>query len=191
MESLIVLSIASYLIGSIPTGYLLAKTFGKHDLSKKGSKNIGATNAYRVAGKAVGVATLIADLAKGVIAILLARQLNSEHSELLAGIFVILGHIFPVWLRFKGGKGVATSLAVFTMIDLRLGFIAFGSFVIMFLFFRIVAVASMTAALTTSVIGAFLVSGDIAYMVIFISILIFWRHRENVVRILEGKEKKI
>jgi glycerol-3-phosphate acyltransferase PlsY len=77
------------------------------------------------------------------------------------------------------------------MIDLRLGFIAFGSFVIMFLFFRIVAVASMTAALTTSVIGAFLVSGDIAYMVIFISILIFWRHRENVVRILEGKEKKI
>ncbi len=194
MDAYIILSLASYLIGSIPTGYLLSQTFGKHDLKSKGSKNIGATNAYRVAGKAVGIATLVADFSKGVLAVVLATHLKAqdlEIAQLLAGFFVIIGHVFPIWLKFSGGKGVATSLAVFFVIEPNLGFIALTSFLVMFVFFRIVAVASLTAALVTSLLGAFMVSGDKATLVIVISLLIFWRHKDNIVRILDGKEKRI
>ncbi len=194
MEAYLILSITAYLIGSIPTGYLLAQTFGKKDISKKGSKNIGATNAYRVAGKIVGISTLTADIFKGIIAVLIAQYTkvgDTELAELIAGFSVVLGHIFPIWLNFKGGKGVATGLAVITMIAPSIGIIAFSAFTIMFLFFRIVAVASLTAALTATLVSSFTLSGEIAYTVLVISLIIFWRHKENVSRILDGKEKKI
>ncbi len=194
MDAYIILGLVSYLIGSIPTGYLFSQTFGNHDLKSKGSKNIGATNAYRVAGKAVGIATLIADFSKGALAVILAMYLkvgDVEMAKLIAGFFVIIGHIFPVWLKFSGGKGVATSLAVFFLVDPNLGFIALTSFFIMFVFFRIVAVASLTAALATSLLGAFIVPGEVATLAIVISLIIFWRHKENILRILDGKEKRI
>lgn len=194
MEVYIVLSLVAYLIGSIPTGYLITQTFGNKDLKKSGSKNIGATNAYRVAGKAIGLATLMSDFGKGAIAVLLVDYLkvaDKELAQLLAGFFVIVGHIFPVWLKFNGGKGVATSLGAFFLIEPKLGFIAVTSFVVMFVFFRIVAVSSLTAALVTSLLASFMMNGEVASLVIIVSLMIFWRHRENVLRILDGKEKRI
>jgi len=194
MEAYIVISLVAYLIGSIPTGYLLAQTFSNKDLKKGGSKNIGATNAYRLAGKRIGIATLVCDFGKGALAVLLVDYLkvaDKEMAQLFTGFFVILGHMFPVWLKFSGGKGVATSLGAFFLVEPKLGFIAITSFVIMFVFFRIVAVGSLTAALVTSLLASFMMTGEVAALVIIVSLMIFWRHRDNVLRILDGKEKRI
>lgn len=194
MDSLIILCLASYLIGSIPTGYLLAQTYGKQDLTKKGSKNIGTTNAYRIAGKKIGIATLLADFIKGIVPILLAQQIflpEENNAMLLAGFFAVIGHIFPIWLGFKGGKGVATSVAVCSLINPILGLVAFSTFVLMFVFFRIVAIASLTAVFAVTITGICILPEESAFAVMVISSLIFWRHKENISRLLEGKEKKI
>lgn len=182
------------MIGSIPSGYLLSQSYGKKDISKKGSKNIGSTNAYRVAGKYIGIATLVADVTKGIIPIFLAKNLFPNYhvdAVIMAGLLTVIGHIFPVWLKFNGGKGVATSFAVFLAIEPMLGLAAMTTFLIIYLVSRVVSVASLTAVLTTTLISSFTVDGKIAYLILVLSLLVFWRHKENIKRILEGKEKKI
>lgn len=194
MENFLLLGAVSYLLGSIPSGYLISQTYGKKNITSHGSRNIGTTNAYRVAGKKIGIATMIADMLKGVLAVLLAINYFEPYDPtalLVAGLMVVIGHIFPVWLKFKGGKGVATGIAALTTAEPMLGGIAIVTFLIMFVSFRIVSMSSLTAALCTAVVGSFMVEGEIAFLTLAIAILIFYRHKENIIRLLEGKETKL
>jgi glycerol-3-phosphate acyltransferase PlsY len=189
---MIIVALGSYLLGSIPFGVLVAKAFGIGDLRNAGSGNIGATNAYRVGGKKVGILTLILDAAKGYIAVYVTGYLFPlEQLKALAMLAVMCGHCFPIWLKFKGGKGVATMVASYLAISPMLGLIVILTWVTLFLLKRISSLASLVAAVVGFCVFAY-GEGEISLsmVAIFIAILIvFIRHKENITRLLHGEEK--
>ncbi len=196
--SLAVLAV-SYLLGSIPFGYLLVRIFRKEDIRATGSGNIGATNVARSGAKGLGILTLLLDLAKGYIAVLLARHvapgLPSRPSDLavLAAVAAVLGHVFPVWLRFRGGKGVATALGVFLALLPLVVLAALGVFVLTVVTTRIVSLASIIAAATLPVFALWL-SPDRSpiYLagVLFIALLVIVKHHANIARLIRGREPR-
>jgi glycerol-3-phosphate acyltransferase PlsY len=196
----IFIALFGYLLGSVPTGLLLTKLFSKVDPRKTGSKNIGATNIFRTAGKALGILTLVGDVLKGVIPTVIAMHLVpadqwglSRHVWIaLAGLSPFLGHIFSIFLGFKGGKGVATALGVYLPISTISVLIEFLIFAGIVWKWRYISLGSITCAITISILIAFFRSDSQAYFIVsvIIAALILYRHQSNISRLLQGTESK-
>ena len=187
------IALFGYLLGSVPTGVLLTKFFSKVDPRKVGSKNIGATNIFRTAGKALGILTLVGDVLKGMIPIGIAIQLGvSDLWIAIAGLSAFLGHIFPIFLGFKGGKGVATALGVYVMISPIAVLIEFLLFAGMVWRWRYISLGSISCAATIPILIAFFRSESQAYFMLsfIIAALILYRHQSNISRLLQGAESK-
>jgi glycerol-3-phosphate acyltransferase PlsY len=189
----IFIALFGYLLGSIPTGLILTKLFSKADPRKTGSKNIGATNIFRTVGKTLGVLTLVGDSLKGAIPIWIAIQWGESDLWIAAsGLTPFLGHVFPIFLGFKGGKGVATALGVYLVISPIAVLIEFIIFVVIVWKWRFVSLGSITCATTIPILIAFFRSDSQLYFVlsVIIAALILYRHQSNISRLLQGTENK-
>ena len=189
----IFITLFGYLLGSVPTGIVLTRLFSKVDPRKSGSKNIGATNIYRTAGKTLGVLTLVGDMLKGAIPIWLAIMWGiSDLWIAIVGLSPIIGHIFPIFLGFKGGKGVATALGIYLVISPIAVLIEFFLFAFIVWKWRIIALGSITCATTIPILIAFFRSDSKAYFIlsVIIAALILYRHQSNIARIIQGTENK-
>lgn len=196
--TLLAIPIAAYLLGSIPFGVILTRAFGKGDVRQVGSGNIGATNVARAAGLLAGILTLALDVAKGAAAVLLAEKLSNDSATwmMIAAFAVLLGHCFPVWLKFKGGKGVATAAGVFLVLSPLACFAAVVLFILAVLFWRYVSLGSVSAATAMPLLIYFLWAPrhapplTVTLGVVAVAVLIIYKHRGNLQRLLEGSEPK-
>jgi glycerol-3-phosphate acyltransferase PlsY len=189
----IFIALFGYLLGSVPFGLLLARLFSHIDPREIGSKNIGATNIFRTAGKTLGILTLVGDVLKGVAPVWIATHWNlPDHWITIAGLSSFLGHVFPLFLGFKGGKGVATALGVYLVISPIALVIEILLFLILVWKWRYISLGSMFCAATMPILIAFFRSDSRAYFVlsVFIGALILYRHQSNIVRLLQGTENK-
>ena len=187
MEYLII-SLGSYLMGSIPFGFILTKLFLKKDIRNIGSGNIGATNALRTGNRLIGYTTLLLDVSKAVIPIIYVK-LNYPDFILIASLSAFLGHVFPLWLKFKGGKGVATYIGILFSINLFYGFIFILSWIFVFLITKYSSLSSIIASLILPFyLLIFENSNSIFFGIMFV--LIFYTHRENVKRLKNKEESK-
>ncbi len=181
----------AYALGSIPFGVLLARAAGLGDLRKIGSGNIGATNVLR-AGKGknkwVAVLTLILDASKGAAAVLISRYIYDDYAACFAGFFVVIGHAFPVWLRFRGGKGVATTLGVILALNWPLGVMVCALWLVTFYFMRISSMASLLSIGYSSIVAHLLEDEKTAILCLMLSAFIIFTHRGNINRLLAGTE---
>ena len=183
------IGIISYLMGSIPFGFILTKTFLKKDIREIGSGNIGATNALRTGNKLIGYTTLILDIIKAVIPVMYVK-LNHPELIYIASLCAFLGHVFPVWLKFKGGKGVATYVGILFTINIFLGFVFCGSWLIIFLLSRYSSLSSLIGSLTIPVYIFFYEQISATFFFGIMFVLIFYTHRENIKRLKNKEESK-
>jgi len=184
-----IVGIASYLMGSIPFGLILTKIFLNKDIREIGSGNIGATNALRTGNKLIGYSTLILDIAKAIIPVIFVK-INYPDLIYIASLCAFLGHVFPIWLKFKGGKGVATYVGILFSINLLLGIIFAASWGIIFLMFRYSSLSSIIGSIS---IPIYILITDQTSNAIFFGImfvLIFFTHRENIKRLKNKEESK-
>lgn len=183
--------VLGYLLGSIPFGMVLARVMGLGNLREIGSGNIGATNVLRTGSKKAAAATLILDGGKGAVAVLLARALAGEDAAQLAGLMAFIGHCFPVWLGFKGGKGVATFLGLLLALFWPAGLAACATWLATAILSRISSLSALVAALLGPVWMALLGAPEGAALAAVLAALIFWRHGANIARLRQGTEPKI
>ena len=187
MEILII-SILSYLIGSIPFGFLLTKFFLKKDIRKIGSGNIGATNVLRTGNKSIGYGTLFLDVTKAVVPIVYLKLNYADYID-IASLCIFLGHVFPIWLKFKGGKGVATYVGILFSINLSIGLVFIGVWFVIFLISKYSSLSSLIASLIIPVyLFIFTNQNFIFFSIMFV--LIFYTHRENIKRLKNKEESK-
>ena len=187
MEYLII-ALCPYLLGSIPFGFILTKIFLKADIRDIGSGNIGATNALRTGNKALGYATLLLDISKAILPVLYVK-FNYPDYIFIASLSTFLGHVFPVWLKFKGGKGVATYVGILFSINITLGLIFIISWVITFFISKYSSLSSLAASIIIPIYLIFFENyNSIFFMIMFV--LIFYTHRENVKRLKNKEETK-
>jgi glycerol-3-phosphate acyltransferase PlsY len=192
------LVLLGYVLGSIPFGYLLVRARSGGDVRAMGSGNIGVTNVARTAGMSIGVATLLLDAGKGYFAVWLAGHFSGGNIRIMmvAGLAAILGHVFPVWLKFSGGKGVATALGVFLMISWAAVAAAVAVFAIVALFWRYVSLASVSAAAALPLLVYFLYAPGHAPPVavtagtLLLAVVVIVKHRENIERLMAGTEPR-
>jgi glycerol-3-phosphate acyltransferase PlsY len=188
-ETLLALALG-YLLGSIPFGLILTRLAGKGDVRKIGSGNIGATNVLRTGSKGLAALTLILDCLKATAAILIARRLFGEDGAIFAAAGALVGHLYPVWLKFRGGKGVATFLGILIpLLPIAAGFYA-AIWIFLLLALRISSVAGMTAAISAPIMAAILHS-SLFPMLLGFAALVLWKHRENIARLTKGIEPRI
>lgn len=180
----------AYLLGSIPFGLLLTKMTGAGDVRKIGSGNIGATNVLRTGKKGLAIATLLLDIGKGAAAVLIAGYLNPDFAA-MAGLAAFLGHVFPVWLKFKGGKGVATFVGVLFALSWMVGLAILLIWVLVATIFKTSSLSSLTATVAGPFLTYFLVSPWAAMWVFLMTFVIIVAHRENIKRLFNGTEPKI
>ncbi|MBX9700176.1 MAG: glycerol-3-phosphate 1-O-acyltransferase PlsY [Acetobacteraceae bacterium] len=180
-----------YLLGSVPWGLVLTRAAGHEDIRGIGSGSIGATNVLRTGSKKLAAATLALDLLKGVLALLLARWAWGETAGLVAGFGAMLGHAFPVWLNFKGGKGVATGGGVLLAAAWWLGLAAALVWLVTALVTRISSAAALATCVAAPVIALLAGRWDLALFAAGIAALVVWRHKSNIERLLAGKEPRI
>mgnify|MGYP001180313224 CR=1 FL=1 len=179
----------SYLLGSIPFGFLLTKIFLKKDIRNIGSGNIGATNALRTGSKSIGYATLVLDILKAVIPVIFVKIYFTDYLY-IASLCVFLGHVFPIWLKFKGGKGVATYVGILCCLDIYLG-ISFGIiWLVTFLLFKYSSLSSLLGSLSIPIINFLIFKEEVIFFFIIMFVLIFYTHRENIKRLLNRSESK-
>jgi acyl phosphate:glycerol-3-phosphate acyltransferase len=187
MEYLII-ALSSYLLGSIPFGFILTKVFLKKDIRDIGSGNIGATNALRTGNKVLGYATLLLDITKAILPVLYVK-FNYPDYIFIASLSAFLGHVFPIWLKFKGGKGVATYVGILFSINLILGLIFVISWVVIFFVSKYSSLSSLVASLVVPIyLIIFENFNSIFFIIMFV--LIFYTHRENVKRLKNKEETK-
>ena len=179
----------SYLIGSIPFGFLLTKIFLEKDIRKIGSGNIGATNALRTGNKLIGYSTLALDIGKAVILLLIIKFNFSEYL-FASSIAVFLGHVFPIWLKFKGGKGVATYVGILFCINIYLVIVFIVSWLVIFTLTKYSSLASMMSSLFVPITSYFLLGDNNYYFYIIFGLLILITHRENIKRLKNNTESK-
>ena len=179
----------SYLIGSIPFGFLLTKIFLKKDIREIGSGNIGATNALRTGNKLIGYSTLILDISKAVILLLIIKFNFSEYL-FISSIAIFLGHVFPIWLKFKGGKGVATYVGILFCINIYLAVIFTIVWFVVFIMSKYSSLASMVASLLVPLSSYFLLNDINYYFYVILFLLILITHRENIKRLKNNTESK-
>ena len=185
----LVVGIISYLMGSIPFGFILTKIFLNKDIREIGSGNIGATNALRTGNKLIGYSTLIFDMTKAIIPVIYVK-INYPDLIYIASLCTFLGHVFPIWLKFKGGKGVATYVGILFSINIMLGLIFVASWGIIFLLFKYSSLSSIISSISVPIY--ILITGQINDAIFFsiMFILIFFTHRENIKRLKNKEESK-
>lgn len=220
IKTYLIVALVSYFLGSIPFGYILVKLFHKKDIRETGSGNIGATNVMRSGAKVLGLVTLLLDAAKGILAIFVTNRLFGNHPEYFgveplymefgnpvfnfssymyqaafAGMFAVVGHLFPVWLKFKGGKGVATALGVFAVIAPKAVLVCFLVFLLTLAAFRYVSLGSILSAAIFPAVVSFtypeLRTVTFLAMATTISCLIIFKHRDNIRRLIAGTESRL
>jgi glycerol-3-phosphate acyltransferase PlsY len=182
--------VGGYLIGSVPFGLLLTKAAGLGDIRQVGSGNIGATNVLRTGRKGLAAATLILDGLKGAVAVLVARQFLGDQ-DVVVGTAAVLGHLFPVWLGFRGGKGVATGLGVLLAAAWPVGLACCALWLVAAKLLKMSSAAALTAFAAAPLFALVLSSADHALMALLIAVLVFWRHEENIRRLVAGTEPRI
>jgi glycerol-3-phosphate acyltransferase PlsY len=191
MDRATILALAiGYLLGSIPFGLLLTRLGGKGDIREIGSGNIGATNVLRTGSKGLAAATLLLDGAKGAAAVLLAQQYWPEAVN-FAAAGALIGHLYPAWLRFKGGKGVATMLGILMPLFWQAAVVYVVVWVGLLLILRISSVAGMAAAASAPVTAAILGEQALFPMLLGFALLVIWKHRENIRRLAKGEEPRV
>ena len=203
MIAYIIVLVIAYLLGSISFSVIISKKMAGFDVREKGSGNAGSTNVLRTVGTKAAVLTLVCDVLKGVVAVLIAALVGNIWRELdgallvqLAGIFVIIGHTFPIFFKFKGGKGVATSLGVLLITNWQIGLICLVFALVLMALTRMVSVGSIGAAILYPVLTLFIsqnyiVPGNYVISSIIIAVLVVFNHRSNVKRLLSGTENRI
>ena len=193
MEDYLLMGVLAYLVGSIPSGLILGKLFWHTDLRKYGSHNIGATNAWRTLGKVPGIIVFLADSLKGQAGVLLGLSLvGTPRAAVIGGLLAIVGHSFSLFLRFHGGKGVATSLGVLTMLMGNVTLIVFALWFTIVYMTRYVSLGSVVAGVLTPILAA-LFAYPMEYIVftVIAAFLVIVRHHENIKRLMDGTENKI
>lgn len=190
---LLLSALAAYLIGSIPFGLILTRIAGHGDIRKIGSGNIGATNVLRTGDKKLAVLTLLLDGVKGFASILLAKFMVTDVISVVAwmGLATILGHVFPVWLKFKGGKGVATSIGVAFGLNWMMGAAACVIWLLMAALFRYSSLSALVAIGLLPVLALIFSQSPALLPLLLISLLVIWRHKDNIKRLRAGTEPKI
>ncbi|MCW2248780.1 glycerol-3-phosphate acyltransferase PlsY [Azospirillum fermentarium] len=188
---LILAALLGYLLGSIPFGLVLTRLAGLGDIRQIGSGNIGATNVLRTGNKPLALATLLLDSGKGALAALLALWVAGPEAALLAAGGAMLGHTFPVWLGFKGGKGVATALGVLLAVAWPVGAGACLTWLAVAALFRISSLSALVALALAPLTSLWLATAPVAALALFIAVLVFIRHEANIRRLLKGEEPKI
>ena len=191
IAALILWGLIGYLLGSIPFGMVLAKQMGLGNLREIGSGNIGATNVLRTGNKKAAALTLLLDAGKGALVVLLARAMAGPDAVQLAALTAMLGHCYPVWLRFKGGKGVATFLGIMLAFSWPVGLGCSLAWLFGVAISRQSSMGALTAAAASTFLLVFLGSGQALLLGIALTLVVFWRHRENIRRIRAGTEPKI
>jgi glycerol-3-phosphate acyltransferase PlsY len=186
----------AYLLGSIPFGYLLVRIFRNEDIREQGSGNIGATNVARSGAKGLGVATLLLDMGKAYVAVVIARHLAPGVYDVAvaAAVAAVLGHVFPVWLKFRGGKGVASALGVFLALTWPAGVAILLVFAVVFALTRYVSLASIVGLATFPLFGFHFVASRTPVVVfgfLFLPLLIIVKHHSNIRRLLNGTESRL
>ena len=187
---LILVLFYSYFLGSIPCGLIITKIFLKKDIRNVGSGNIGTTNVLRAGNKSLAFTTLIFDILKGYISVLITLKFFSDFIYFSA-LICFIGHIFPVWLKFKGGKGVATYLGIIFALSFKFGIIFIVTWLLISFIFKYSSLASMFGALVVFAYSIILDSTTLSIFLFIIFIIILYTHRENIVRLKESKENKI
>ncbi len=194
----IVFAVAAYLIGSLSFAVIVSRMFGLPNPHSYGSGNPGATNVLRTGRKLAAALTLAGDTGKGALAVILARHFAADYGVGMSGIALValavfLGHVYPLFFRFKGGKGVATALGILCALNLWLGLATLASWLVVVLFFRMVSLASIIAAVFAPVYTAWLfgTASPLLLGVLAIALLLIYRHKENIQRLLAGKESRI
>jgi glycerol-3-phosphate acyltransferase PlsY len=191
MTPIAIALVVGYLLGSIPFGLILTRLSGAGDIRSVGSGNIGATNVLRTGHKGLAAATLLGDLLKGTAAVLAMRMLAGPNAGLIAGLGAVLGHVFPVWLRFKGGKGVATLIGVLAAVSWPTA-LAFGAvWLAVAALTRYSSLAGLIATAFTPLLVALLVGGEAALLFSVLTLIVWIMHRANIARLLAGTEPKI
>jgi acyl phosphate:glycerol-3-phosphate acyltransferase len=194
---ILIVAVLAYLLGSIPFGYLLVLVFRKEDIRTKGSGNIGATNVVRAGGKGLGALTFLLDAVKGYVAVfapgwLLGDWFTGPNLHALSAFFAIVGHMYPVWLRFKGGKGVATAFGVFLALSPVAALLGLAIFVIVFLIWRYVSLASIVSAIVFPIAALLLARGHMTPILItttiLVPLLVIAKHHQNIGRLAHGTE---
>jgi acyl phosphate:glycerol-3-phosphate acyltransferase len=182
--------VLGYLLGAIPFGLILTKLAGAGDIRAIGSGSIGATNVLRTGRKGLAALTVLLDGGKGTLAVLLAQAIDPSYG-LMAGLAAFVGHCYPVWLGFKGGKGVATALGVLLALSLPVAFICAGVWLAMLALFRISSVGGMSAAIAAPVAAAMVGDFQLIVLLIAMALIILWKHRANIERLLAGEEPRV
>lgn len=191
------IALAAYLLGSISFAVIVSRLYGLPDPRTYGSNNPGATNVLRSGNKLAAALTLLGDALKGWIAVALASRAApilglGEAAIAIAALFVFLGHLFPAFYQFKGGKGVATALGVLLALDWRMGIAAALIWLALFALTKTSSIAALTATAATPIAAYYFRGGDmISGVVLSIAILVMWRHKENILRLLSGREKQV
>lgn len=200
MIEYILVSIIAYFIGSISFSVIFSRKFAGFDVRDKGSKNAGATNVLRTVGKKVAALTLLCDILKGVLAVVIAMIVGKIWDDIdvtilkyLAGFFAILGHTFPIFFEFRGGKGVATSLGVLLLLNWQIGLICLIFAIVLIIITKMVSVGSILAAVLYPILTIFMDEFNLGVVIIsiLIALLVIFNHRENIKRIKSGTENKI
>ena len=183
------IGIISYLMGSVPFGFILTKIFLKKDIRDIGSGNIGATNVLRTGNKFIGYITLFFDIIKAVIPVIYIK-LNFPESIYIASLCSFLGHVFPIWLRFKGGKGVATYVGILFALNIYFGLVFIVSWLITFAFFKFSSLSSLVASISIPIYLLILSKFEHIFFFTIMFVLVFFTHRENIKRLKNKEESK-
>ncbi|MYA89003.1 MAG: glycerol-3-phosphate 1-O-acyltransferase PlsY [Boseongicola sp. SB0662_bin_57] len=191
VAEILVTALLAYLAGSIPFGLLVSHAFGLPDPRGIGSGNIGATNVLRTGSKAAALTTLLLDAAKGLVAVVVARTVAGEDAAQIAGLAAFLGHVFSVWLGFRGGKGVATLLGALAGFSALVGLVAMAVWLGAFLVSRISSLSALVAAALAPAATLLLGQGQLVVATLLMATVVFWSHRANIRRLIDGTEPRV
>lgn len=191
LTMLLLVAVAAYLLGSVPFGVIISRVMGLADPRTVGSKSIGATNVLRSGSKVAALGTLLLDAAKGLVAVLVAKSLFAGDAAQVAGLFAFVGHLFSVWLNFRGGKGVATALGVLLGLSPMLGLIGAAAWLFTYFVFRYSSLSALMAAVITPAVAPLIGFGSYFVLLVVMSVLLIWRHKANIERLRDGTEPMV